>query len=81
MKVYVEDGRQLRSIGRAEVEEDEGPILRIPLFGAVSTLVECFALEDVAHREPDGRPAVERAVIMSCEQRPELLPGWAPLAS
>lgn len=81
MKVYVEDGRRLHLVGRAEVHADEGPILEVPLFGAQSTIVEYFALEEVAYRQSNGRPTVERAVILSGEQRPELLPGWAPLSS
>ena len=82
MKVYLDDAGEKRLLGRAEVPEDVGAVYELPLFGAASTIVEHFAIGTVTHLpEGGGAPVVERAVVLTPDQRPELLPGWQPLAS
>jgi hypothetical protein len=82
MKVYRDDNGSRTLIGRADIAEDHGPVLEIPLFGAASTIVERYTIGVVTHLRPDGQPPlVERAVLISDQQLPELLPGWTALAS
>lgn len=82
MKVYRDDAGGKRLLGRAEVPDDVEALYELPLFGAASTIVERFVVAIVTHPlQDDGAPLVERVVLLSPEQRPELLPGWQPLAS
>jgi hypothetical protein len=81
MKVYLDDAGEKRLLGRADVPEDVGAVYEMPLFGAASTIVERFTIGTVTHLPPGGAPVVERVVLLSPEQYPELLPGWQPLAS
>jgi hypothetical protein len=82
VKVYVDEGGDKRLIGRADVPPEEGPIYEVPLFGTASVIVERYAIGTVTRFPPGGgTPTVERAVLLALDQRPELLPGWQPLAS
>lgn len=82
MKVYLDDVGDKRLIGRADVPDGHGPVFEVPLFGPTSIIVEKFALGTVTHMPAGGgAPVVERAVLLALDQRPELLPGWQPLAS
>lgn len=82
MKVYLDDGGEKLLLGRAEVPEDVGAVYELPLFGAASTIVERFAIGTVTHLPAGGgAPVVERVVLLTPDQRPELLPGWQALAS
>ena len=82
MKVYLDDAGEKRLLGRAELPENIGPVYEMPLFGAASTIVERFTIGTMTHLpEGGGDPVVERVVLLSLSQRPELLPGWQPLAS
>lgn len=82
MKVYLDDDGEKRLVGRADVPEDVGPLLEIPLFGAASTIAERFTIGTVTHLpENGGAPVVERAVLATPGQIVDLLPGWRPLAS
>jgi hypothetical protein len=80
MKVYADiDGEKIL-IGRADVTEDVGRIYEVDLFGPASIICEKFTIGTVTHT-PAAGPLTERAVLLSPGQRPELLPGWTPLAS
>ena len=83
MKVYVDEDGDKRLIGRAEVPEDCGPALEVPVFGAAApSIVETFAVGAVTHLPGGGgAPVVERAVLAAPGQLVDLLPGWEPLAS
>jgi hypothetical protein len=82
MKVYLDDAGEKRLLGRADVPETVGAVYEMPLFGAASTIVERFTIGTVTHLPAGGgAPVVERVVLLSPEQRPEVLPGWVPLAS
>lgn len=82
MRVYLDDAGEKRLLGRADVPEDVGAIYEMPLFGAASTIIERFTIGTVTHLpERGGAPVVERVVVLSMDQRPEILPGWQPLAS
>lgn len=82
MKVYVTEDDGFRLVGRADVPDDTGPVYEVRLFGPASTIVELFALGTVTSF-PSGTdvPQVSRGVLLGLGQRPELLPGWQPLAS
>jgi hypothetical protein len=81
MKVYENEDGSKRLVGRAEVPDDVGPVLEIPLFGAASVIVERYTIATVTHSLPGGQISVERAVLLSRGQPPDLLPRWQPLAS
>lgn len=82
MKVYVDDCGEKRLIGRADVPDGQDLFYEVSLFGAISTMIERFTLGVVTHLPAGGAvPIVERAVLLSPGQQPELLPGWQPLAS
>lgn len=82
MKVYLDDAGEKRRLGRAEVPEDVGAVYEVALFGAASTIVDHFTIGTVTHLPAGGgAPVVERAVLLSQDQRPEVLPGWQALAS
>ena len=82
VKVYLDDDGNKRLVGRADVPDGQGPVYEVPLFGPTSIIVETFALGTVTHMPTGGgAPVVERAVLLALDQRPELLPGWQPLAS
>lgn len=81
MKVYRLENGQPHLVGRADISDDEGVIFEVPLFGAASTIIETFMIGAVTHLPPDGSLHVERAVLLTPGQSPELLPGWTPLAS
>jgi hypothetical protein len=82
MKVYREEAGEQRLIGRADIPDDVGPIYTVQLFGAASTITDQFTVGAVTHFGPEpGSVLVERAILLGLGQRPELLPGWQPLAS
>lgn len=81
MKVYLATEEGYRLIGRAEIPADCGPVHREYLFGALSTVVEEFAIGSVASLDSTGTVRVDRGVLLSPLQRPEVLPGWTPLSS
>lgn len=79
MKVYLDVDGKKRLIGRADIPVDAGPIFKVPLFGAASTMMEQFMIGTVTHLQPGmSAPVVEQAVIVSAGQLFELLPGWQP---
>ncbi len=81
MKVYTDIDGEKRLIGRADVPEHEGPVYEVRLFGPASIIREAFTIGTVTHTLMDGALKVERAVLLSAGQRPEILPGWTPLTS
>jgi hypothetical protein len=82
VEVYLDDAGERRLLGRAEVPEDVGATYKVPLFGAASITPERFAIGTVTHPPAGGgAPVVERVVLLTPDQRPEVLPGWRPLAS
>lgn len=82
MKVYLDCDGERRLVGRADIPAGVGPVVEVAPPHAPGARVERFALGTVTHLPAGGGvPAVERAVILSPGQRPELLPGWRPLAS
>jgi hypothetical protein len=82
VKVYRFDGTEYHLIGRADVPDEGSPVYEMPLFGPVSVIVERFTISAVTHLRPGSTPPlVERALVLADEQRPEILPGWQPLAS
>ncbi len=82
MKVYEVDDSGYRLIGRADVPDEGSSVFEVPLFGAASVIVERFTISAVTHLQPGTSPPnVERAVVLSAGQPPEILPGWQPLAS
>ncbi len=82
MKVYRFECGGPRLIGRADIPSDVGSVYEMPLFGAVTVIREQYAVGEVAPAPNSGEGAVpERALLLSIEQRPELLPGWQPLSS
>lgn len=82
MKVYLDEGDGQRLLGRADIPEDVGAVYEVHLFGASSTITDHFAVGTVTHLgSKPGDLRVERVILLSLGQRPELLPGWQPLAS
>jgi hypothetical protein len=82
MKVYCDEAGERRLIGRADIPDDVGPVYMVQLFGAASTITDNFTIGTVAHFGPEpGSILVERVILLGPGQRPELLPGWQPLAS
>lgn len=82
MKVYMDDAGEKRLLGRADVPEDVGPVYEMPLFGTTSIIVERFTVGTVTHLPAGGGAVlVEKVLLLSVCQRPEILPGWQPLAS
>ena len=82
MKVYLDDSGQKRLLGRADVPDDTGPVYQVLLFGSASTIADQFTIGTVTSLPlGGGAPIVERAVLLASGQRPEVLPGWQPLAS
>ena len=82
MKVYWDEEGERRLIGRADIPDDVGPVYEVHLFGAASTITDHFTVGTVAHFGPEpGSMLVERGILLGPGQRPELLPGWQPLAS
>lgn len=82
MRVYVAEGETQRLVGRADVPTDSGSLFEVPLLGAVTVIREQFTIGTITYLPPDGGPpVVERAVLLTAGQLPELLPGWQPLAS
>lgn len=82
MKVYCDDAGEQRLIGRADIPDDVGAVYEVHLFGASSTITDHFTVGTVTHLGPEpGDIQVERAILLGLGQRPELLPGWQPLAS
>jgi len=82
MKVYVNDAEGNRLLGRADIPEDHpGAVYEVPLFGPISIIMESFTIGTVSTPNSGGEWNVERVVLLSPIQSPELLPGWAPLAS
>lgn len=82
MKVYRDEAGERRLIGRADIPDDVGPVYEVHLFGAASTITDRFNVGAVTHFGPEqGDIQVEKAILLGPGQRPELLPGWQPLAS
>lgn len=82
MRVYLDEAGTQRLIGRADIPDDVGPVYEVHLFGASSPITDHFTVGVVTHLGPDPENIkVERAVLLAPGQRPELLPGWQPLAS
>ena len=81
MKVSTVEGDEFRLIGRAEIDADEGSIFKVPLFGASSTIIERYVIKVVMKLQFSSHLEVDRGVVLRPGQRPELLPGWQPLAS
>ena len=69
-------------IGRAEIQDIGQPVHEEPLFGLVSTIVDCYAIGTVT-TFPSGAslPMADRGILLADGQVPEFLPGWEPLAS
>lgn len=82
MKVYRDEAGEQHLIGRADIPDDVGPVYEVHLFGASTTITDHFTVGTVTHlgSEP-GDIRVERAILLGLGQRPELLPGWEPMAS
>lgn len=82
VRVFLDDGGEKRLVGRADIPEDVGAVYELRLFGPASIIREQFTVGTVTHLGP-GRLdlAVERVILLSPGQRPELLPGWQPLTS
>lgn len=82
MKVYWDEEGERRLIGRADIPDDVGPVYEVHLFGASSTITEHFIVGAATNFGPEqGDIQVEKAILLGTGQRPELLPGWQPLAS
>jgi hypothetical protein len=82
MKVYVDENGDKRLIGRAEVPEEHGPILEVPLFGPASCIAERYTIGTVTHLPAGGGiPVVEHAILLVPGQLADLLPGWRLLTS
>jgi hypothetical protein len=81
MKVYKLEGGEPHLVGRCDVPAHVGLVFEVPLFSAASVLRERYAIGTVTHSRPGGALEVERAVLLSAGQPPEILPGWTPLAS
>lgn len=82
MKVYLDLGDDRQLIGRADVPADVGAVWEVPLFGPASIIKEIFTIGTITHLDKGANlPRVERVVILSENQRPELLPGWSALSS
>ena len=75
MKVYVEEPAGRRLIGRAGIPRNQRPIFEVP----AARRLERFGIEAILQLRPDGSLEVERAVVLAPGQRPDALPGWAPL--
>ena len=82
MKVYLDEGGHKRLVGLADVPQDCGTVYEVPVIGAISVIVERFAVGTVM-RLPEGgdAPVVERAVLLAPGQIAKLLPGWVRLSS
>jgi len=82
VKVYLNEAGEQQLIGRADIPGDVGPVYEVHLFGAASTITDHFMVGTVTELgSKAGDIKVERAIILGPGQRPELLPGWQPLAS
>ena len=82
MKVYVDDCGEKHLIGRADIPDDQRPLYKVRLLGTASIITEQFTIGVITHLPAGGgAPIVEQAVLLAKGQRPELLPGWQPLAS
>ena len=82
MKVYVNDTDGNRLLGRADIPQDHpGAVYEVPLFGPVSIIMERFTIGTMSTPAAGGEWNVERVVLLSPLQSPDLLPEWTPLAS
>ena len=81
VKVYLDDDGGKKLVGRADVPEGAGPVLEVPMAGAVSSGTERFVIGTVTRFLVGGAPVVERAVLLTPWQWAASLPGWRPLAS
>ncbi len=82
MRVYLDDNGEKRLVGRADVPVGHGPVLEIPVPGAMAVVAERFTIGTVTHVPAGGgAPIVERAVLMAPGQIAKLLPGWVRLSS
>jgi hypothetical protein len=82
MKVFLDHEGEKRLIGRADIPDDVGSFYELRLFGPRAVIREQFTVGTVTNLGP-GRLelAAERVILLGPGQRPELLPGWQPLAS
>lgn len=81
-RVYLDEGGNKQLLGRAAIPADTDPVYEVVLFGATPTIVDRFTVGTVTHLPPGGGDMiVERAVLLTPGQRPEILWGWQPLAS
>jgi len=82
VKVYLDEAGEQRWVGRADIPDDVGFVYEVHLFGASSTITDHFTVGTVTHlgAEPEDIQ-MERVILLAMGQRPELLPGWQPLAS
>jgi hypothetical protein len=78
VQVYVDDNDGRRLIGRADVPEDAGPVLAVPMVGAAApSIVESFAIGAVTHLPAGGgAPVVERVVLAASGLWLGALAGW-----
>ena len=81
MKVYLDLKGRIILVGRADVPEDCGDEFDVSLFGPTSRFEEDFVVANVTRLSAAGAIVEERAIVLSPEQIPEVLPGWQPLAS
>ena len=82
VKVYVDDAGEKRLVGRADIPDDVGAVYEVRLFGLSSAITDQFIIGSVTHLGPGSTGIkVERAILLGLGQRPEILPGWQPLAS
>jgi len=82
VKVYVDDAGEKRLVGRADIPDDVGAVYEVRLFGLSSAITDQFTVGSVTHFGPGSTGIkVERAILLGLGQRPEILPGWQPLAS
>jgi hypothetical protein len=82
MRVFLDDGGEKRLLGRADIPGDVGAVYEVRLFGPSSIIREAFTVGTVTQLGP-GKLDLggERVILLAPGQRPELLPGWQPLAS
>lgn len=80
--MYAEYAGERLLIGRADIPEDVGAVYEVHLFGISSTISEQFVVSTITHLGPSALEIrVERVILLSLGQRPDILPGWQPLTS
>lgn len=82
MKVYRDEAGARQLLGRADIPDDVGPVYEVHLFGASSMIADHFTVGVITHLGVGPNDLrVERVILLAVGQRPEILPGWEPLAS